>query len=369
MQILPSLVSGGVERGTVEMARAIAEQGWRSLVVSNGGAMVSQLSRHSEHILLPVHRRNPLAILSNSKKLAALIRKENISLIHARSRAPAWSALLAARRCGIPFVTTFHGFYGRKGLFKQWYNSVMVKGDRVIAISDFIRDHILKHYDCAPERVITIHRGADLNLFSPKAIRPGVLAELSEKWQITSVTRPIILMPGRLTRWKGQHLLVDALARIKDIPFLALILGDDSGHPAYKEALEKQIYRLGLAEHVRFVGKTASMTEAYALSDLVVVPSIEPEAFGRVPVEAQAMGKLVIASDHGGARETVEQGETGFLFPPGDAAALAAVLKKTLELPQARREILGQQAQKHIEAHFTITRMQEKTLALYQSLL
>lgn len=371
LQILPALESGGVERGTVEIARALTQRGFGSYVVSSGGAMEVELIRAgTTHITLPVQKRDPISIWRNIAQLQRVIKEHNIKLVHARSRAPAWSAYYAAKRCGIPFVTTFHGFYGMEGRFKRYYNSVMARSAKVIAISHFIRDYILRYYpECASDDIEIIHRGADLALFNPQAVSAHRISELSTKWNLTEEPRPVILLPGRLTRIKGHRLLIKALSRIRDREFVALFVGSSHGRDSYVQELENTIIKSGLEGRVRFVGKTPHMTEAYALADIIVVPTTIPEAFGRVPVEAQAMGKLVIAADHGGAQETIINGETGFLVPPNDSDALARQIDAVLKLSDEKRARISTDAMQHVRQHFSITQMQEKTLAVYESLL
>lgn len=371
LQILPELVSGGVERGTVEIARALNQQGWGNIVVSAGGPMESALAHTgATHIKLPVDSKKPLQIYRNIAALEKVIRKHKVNIVHARSRAPAWSAYFAAKRTGATFMTTFHGFYGTHGMFKKHYNSVMVRGTKVIAISEFIRDHILRNYPACPaQRIEVIHRGADLAAFHPDAVTPGILGQLSDEWRLTEQHVPVILLPGRITRWKGQDVFIRALSKIRDRQFIALLVGEVGGHSGYRQEIEELIRQKGLQSHVRFVGKTSHMTEAYALSDIVVVPSTAPEAFGRVPVEAQAMGKLVIAADHGGVQETVIHGETGFLVPPGDITALAQMILNALMMPPEARQQIGVAARQHVSEHFSIETMQHKTLSLYASLL
>lgn len=371
LQIVPEMVSGGVERGTVEIARAIQAQGWGNLAVSAGGPMLSQLAHAgARHITLPVSRKHPWVMYGNIAKLEAIIREHHVSLVHARSRVPAWAGYFAAKRTGVPFITTFHGVYGTKGLFKKQYNSVMTRGAKVIAVSRYIRDHILREYPACPaQRIEVIHRGADLNSFHPELVTPGILAELSDRWRISDRHAPIILMPGRLTRWKGHHVLLEALSRLSSLEFLVLIVGDANNHPAYRAELEQLVARYRLEGKVQFVGHTPHMTEAYALSDLVVCPSIEPEAFGRVPVEAQAMGKPIIATNHGGACETVVDGVTGFLVEPNHAPSLAERIGFLLKSGAAQRESMGQAGLLHVHEHFSIETMQRKTIAVYESLL
>lgn len=371
LQILPALESGGVERGTVEIASALCQHGFGSYVISSGGALEGQLKRTgSTHVTLPVKGRNPLAIWGNISRIQRIIKEHNIKLIHARSRAPAWSAYYAAQRCGIPFVTTFHGVYGMENRLKHYYNSVMVRGAKTIAISQYVRDYILRHYpECDSSRIEVIHRGADLALFQPQAVSPQRIADLASKWHLTDEQRPIIMLPARLTRLKGHVLLIKALSRIRNRDFIALFVGSDTGREAYANELNAAITACKLEGRVRCVGSTPYMSEAYALADIVVVPTTVPEAFGRVPVEAQAMGKIVVAADHGGMQETIMHNETGFLVTPNDSEALAMQLLKALDLPDARRAAISAAAMQHVQRNFSITQMQEQTLSVYEGLL
>lgn len=370
LQILPALNSGGVERGTVEISQAIVKAGWRSVVASSGGPMIAGVAYSGgEHVKLPLKSKSPMQIIKNIRLLTDLIDKYEVDIVHARSRAPAWSAYYAAKAAGVPFVTTFHGVYSSRNLFKQKYNAVMVKGQKVIAVSQYVKEHILRDYDCDAEKISLIHRGADLSLFSHDKVTPGCLEELARTWRLPDDNVPVILMPGRLTRWKGHEVLIRALAKLPHRNFLCILLGDDSGHPTFKQEMAQLIPSLNLEEYVRIAPNTKFMTEAYALCDMVVVPSTNPEAFGRVPVEAQAMGKLVIATNHGGFTETVIHNETGFLVEPKNVEDLSATLKFALELTPEQRSIMGKRGQHFVYENYSLQKMQEKTLDLYASLL
>ncbi len=370
LQILPSLHSGGVERGTIELSEAVSEAGWKSIVVSSGGPLVANLNYHkAEHITLPVKSKHPLVVIKNIGRLARLIREKNVSLVHARSRAPAWSAYYAALQTNTPFVTTFHGVYGTKGFGKKKYNSIMTKGDRVIAVSEYIFNHITETYGTHPYKIRIIPRGADINHFHPDKVTGARIAELAQQWRINDDHAPIIFIPARITRWKGHEILIRALATLEDKEFLCIMAGNDMEHPDYREEMEALIRTLGLEGKARFAPPTHYMAEAYMLSDLVVAPSIEPEAFGRVPAEAQAMGKIIIAADHGGARETVKDKKTGFLVPPNDHVELAQKIAHVLELPHEMKGIMGKDAMEHIHRHFTAEHMRARTLELYKELL
>lgn len=368
LQILPSLQSGGVERGTIEIARAIINKGWKALVVSSGGPMVPHLlATGAEHITLPVASKNPFVMWLNSKRLEKLIRKRGVNIIHARSRAPAWSAYWATQKTGCRFVTTFHGYYGLQNAAKQRYNSVMTRGERVIAISHFIASHIRENYGAAAERIRIIQRGVDLKLFHANTHSPERMVKLAREWHLPD-DLPVILFPGRLTRWKGQDVFIRALQQIPHRHFFAVILGDDKGHGTYRAELEKLITDSGLDGHVRIIPHTQQMTDAYRLARFVVATSVDPEPFGRVVLEAQAMGKPVIATNQGGPQETVVPNETGWLVVPGDAQALSAVINYALSMGDDEMRWMSDQAVVNA-TKFSVDAMCEKTLSVYQELL
>lgn len=369
LQVLPALVAGGVERGTVEMAAAIAEAGGRSLVASAGGPMVREITRAGgEHITLPLATRNPFHIRANIDRLVEVIRREHVDLVHARSRAPAWSAWFATRRTGTHFLTTFHGTYSHQNLFKRAYNAVMTKGEKVIAISSFIAGHIRKVYGVPASRIEIIPRGVDISRFDPDKVTAERLVKLAGIWRMPD-GQPVIMLPGRLTRWKGQLTMIEAMARLGRKDVRCVLVGDDQGRAAYRHELEQAIDRLGLNEVVRILDHCSDMPSAYKLTDVVVSASTDPEAFGRVVIEAQAMGRPVIATNHGGAKETVVEGETGWLVPPGDPEALAEALRRVLALNETQRKTIAERAIAHIRANYTTATMCAKTLDVYNAVL
>ena len=368
LQVLPTLRSGGVERGTIEMAQAIKKAGGKAIVASEGGAMVSQLSRSDIlHVHLPLASKNPFTIWRNSKRLARLIKKYEIDVIHARSRAPAWSAWLATQGTACKFMTTFHGTYGLKGRFKPWYNSIMTRGERVIAISHFIAEHIMAHYILDAARIRIIHRGVDLKMFNPFTHSPHRMIEITKEWRLPE-DLPLILFPGRITRWKGQDVFLRALAALPHRNFFAVILGDDKGHVTFREELEQMIVTLGLEGHVRLARHTHYISEAYMLARVVVATSVEPEAFGRVVLEAQAMGKPVIATNQGGPQETVVHDVTGWLIEPGNDEVLSHCIHHALTLDDDSLHWMAEQAIVHAR-QFSLEMMCEKTLGVYKELL
>ena len=369
LQVLPSLHTGGVERGTIEVADAITRAGGTALVASAGGRLVPTLLRTgARHFQLPLMTKDPLGIARNVGRLRRLIRAERVSLVHARSRAPAWSALPAARREGVPFVTTFHGAYGESGLpGKRLYNSVMARGDRVIAISRFIAALVESRHVVGPDRLRLIPRGVDPAVFDPAAVGAGRIARLSAAWRLPDGA-PVVMLPGRLTRWKGARVLLDAMALIDRTDAICVLVGSPQS-AGFTAELTRHATALGLSDRLRFTGECDDMPAALMLADAVIHASTRPEPFGRTVVEAQAMARPVIASDAGGAVETVEQDVSGWRVPPGNPLALASVLNYVLALPAEDRATHGDRARAAVLARFTTAAMQSATLAVYRELL
>ena len=371
MQVLPALVTGGVERGTVDVACAIADAGWISVVVSAGGPMEYELVRHGvKHINLPVDVKTPWGIYFNIGSLVKVIEDFGVDIVHARSRAPAWSAYKAAEKTGTNFITTFHGTYnlGPFGI-KRWYNSIMTRGRKVIAISDFIASHIVSNYGLEnTDKIRIIPRGIDIDRFDPQHVSPERMIQLAKLWRLPDGV-PVIMLPGRVTRWKGQSVLIEAIAKLKHRPVRCLLVGSDKGKEDYRSELENLAAKLGLTDCVHVVGDCNDMPAAYMLTDVVVSASTDPEAFGRVMVEAQAMGRPIVASDHGGAKETVLEGQTGFLTQPGDAQALAQAIDQVLDMTGEERENQAAIAINHARSNFTKQAMCRATLDVYSELL
>ena len=368
LQVLPSLETGGVERGTVEVTEAVARAGWEALVASAGGRMVAEVERAGgRHVTLGLTTKSPLGILGNARALARLIGGQGVSIVHARSRAPGWSAFLAARRAGVRFVTTYHGAYGEDLPFKRRYNAVMAKGERVIVASRFMAKLVENRHGVDPARIRLIPRGIDPEAFDP-AIRPERVERLRRTWELPDGA-PVVMLPGRLTGWKGQGLLIDAAARLARSDARVVLVGSDQGRTAYTEGLRQRAAALGLADRLHLTGQCDDMQAALLLADVVVHASTEPEAFGRVVIEAQAMGRPVIAVDLGGPAETVEDGATGWLVPPGDPLALATAINRVLALPEEARRTIGAQARAAVLIHCTTAAMQSATLGVYREVL
>jgi len=373
LQIIPALDAGGAERTTIEVAGALAREGLAALVASQGGRLEPDLAKAGGALIrLPVAAKNPVAILANAFKLARIVRARNVKLIHARSRAPAWSAFMAARMTGVPFVATYHGIYNARSALKRLYNSVMARADAVIANSEWTAAHIQDEYGFAPKRLAVIPRGVDLALFDPGGVAPERVATLRASWKAADGMR-IVLLPGRLTRWKGQHVFVEALSQLAERGALAgvcaVIAGDPQGRDDYAAGLADAIVENALADVAMIAGHVADMPAAYLAADIVVSASTDPEAFGRVAAEAQAMGRAVIATDHGGARETVLPDVSGLLIPPGDAAALAGALGTLLARDADALAAMGAAGRRHIATGYTVERMCADTLLLYRALI
>ncbi len=374
LQIIPELDAGGAERTTLDITKALIASGYRALVATEGGRLERDLMlAGGELIRAHMASKKPHRIIANAAVIARIIRTQNISVVHARSRAPAWSALIAARLTGAAFVTTYHGIYNAKGPLKRWYNSVMARGDAVIANSEWTARHILATYRFQPKNLTIIPRGMDLDYFDPRRVSAERVATMRDWWLAKDGQR-VILLPGRLTRWKGQLVFVRALARMKRDGRLppgvrAVIAGAMQGRNSYVSEIIGTIEENGLRDVVVVSDHVTDMAAAYLAADVVVSASTDPEAFGRVPAEAAAMGRPVIATDHGGARETVRSGETGLLVTPGSATALAEALRDLLARSPADLAAMGAKGRALIERNFTVERMCADTLEVYRPLI
>ncbi len=375
MQILPALESGGVERGTIDIAKALKKANFEPIVVSSGGVMVYQLREAGiQHITLPVHSKNLFTIFFNIKRIVKLIQSNNVDIVHVRSRVPMWSAYFACKKTGTKLVSTVHGTYSlgifkfKSSMLKKIYNSVMLEADRVIAVSYFIKDYLVKNYKgFLPEHVTVIRRGAELGYFNYAKVSKSRIIDLSKKWNLPE-DKKIILMPARFTAWKGHEFLIEALTKVK-CDFCCVMVGSDHGHVSFREKIENKIIKANLAGKVKIVGICKDMPTAYAISHLVVCPSVKPEAFGRVAIEAQASSRIIIATKIGGALETVIEGETGFLVDVGDSDKLAELIEKVLEMPKAEADVMGINARRNVEENFSNEAMCNETLNVYRSLL
>jgi glycosyltransferase involved in cell wall biosynthesis len=370
LQILPALEQGGVERGTIEIACALKNAGIENAVISSGGAMVKELDALGvKHFTIDAKSKNPITMHFNANKIAKIAKEGGFTLMHVRSRAPAWSVLKASKITGIPMLATYHGIYGTKpAVFKLPYNRVMLKGVGVIAVSNWVKRHIMETYGIDEDFITLIHRGADTSKFVPNAISKEKCDEFRASLGI-DVGKTLITLPGRLTSWKGQEVLLEALSLMKSKDIACLLVGSDQGRKEYSSRLHEMAKALEDKVKVAFLEKTSNMPLVYASSDIVVsASSSQPEAFGRVIPEAQACGRLTVATAHGGACETIEDGVTGFLVPPGDAKALAIKLDEVIALPSNKKEEVRIRSVQSVRDNFSTQKMCESTINLYKKI-
>lgn len=378
LQAVPRLETGGSEQSTLEIVQALARAGAKALVATEGGRMATAVTQAGGEIIpLPMASKNPLTILANARRLEEIVNARSVTLVHARSRAPAWSAFLATRRTKRPFVTTYHGAYSSRVPFKMLYNSVMARGDRVIANSHYTARLIAGRHRVPPEHMRVIYRGIDLSRFEPEEISPARVRSLQVAWGVAEGQK-IILHAARLSRWKGQADVVEAARRLRDAGQLGdavvIFAGDTQGRDEYREEIEAQIRDAGLRDSVRLVGHCDDIPAAFSLAAVAIIASTRAETFGRTSIESQAAGCPVIVTDVGAAPENVippSSGEnfTGWVVPIADPAALAASLAEALSLSDETRAAIGQRARAHVASQFTLREMQRATLAVYDELL
>ena len=370
LQVLPELNQGGVELGTIQIAEALVEAKIDNYVASAGGRMKSKLNKLGvEHLTLPLKSKNPFVMYKNALKLASFIKEKGINIVHARSRAPAWSAYWAAKKAGVHFMTTFHGTYGLgpKGI-KKIYNKIMTMGEKVIVISSHIKNHVMENYHTPEDKLVFIHRCVDVEKFNPEEISAERLKSMIEEHNLPT-DKKIILLIGRLTHWKGQELLIDALAKLKNRgDFHCVFTGDDQGRVKYTEGLLEKINNYGMMGQYTFIRHTDDVPALMKACDIVVSASLDPEAFGRIAAEGEAMGKIVIASNIGGSLDNLKDGITGRHFISGDADDLAKKIEWALDLPESERQRIAQAAEKFVKENFTKQIMCDKTLTVYRNL-
>jgi glycosyltransferase involved in cell wall biosynthesis len=371
LQVVPELNAGGVERTTVEIASALSANAHKAHVACEGGRMEDELASAGGILhRIKLASKNPLSLRKNTRALINLIKEHKIDLIHARSRAPAWAAKAAANAAGIPFITTYHGIYNSNSKLKRRYNAIMTKGEVVIANSNFTKNHIINEHGTDTDRILVIPRGVDMDVFDPAEVKRTDIKAMRDEWGISG-KRKILLLPGRLTRWKGQLVAIDAMAELKENGIEAdlVLLGDAQGREDYVTELEAKIGSLELQDQVFIATHTQNMPAAYAAADIVISASTDPEAFGRVSAEAQAMERLVVASNHGGSTETIVNGETGFLVTPRDAAALANGIASVLAISPRERKQMAKKARTRIGQEFSASALQDATLSVYESVI
>lgn len=370
LQVLPELGQGGVELGTIEIASELQKRGIENYVASEGGRMEYNLERIKvKHFTLPLKTKNIFKMYLNSLRLARIIKKYGITIVHARSRAPAWSAYWAAKRCGVHFVTTFHGTYGLGPWgIKKFYNKIMTYGERVIAISNHIKQHILKNYKTDESKIRLIHRCVNMENFNVETTSAERMIKYLEDNNIPE-DKPIVTLIGRLTNWKGQKLLIEALHLIDNEDFFCVIIGDDQGRKKYSSELRKMIANYNMTDRFLFIRNVKDIPAAMMVSDVVLSTSIEPEAFGRIAIEGQAMGRVVVASNIGGSVETVIDGVTGRLYESTSVQALSEAIDWALHLSTDEREKIGAAGIKNVKEHFTKQIMCDKTIEVYKELI
>ena len=376
LQVIPRLGYGGAETGCYDLAHYLYEQKCKSYIVTSGGELLEYIDKKKVKLIkLPVHSKNPILIIINSIILAVLILFLNISIVHARSRAPAWSCYIATKLTARKFVTTFHGTYNFKSSIKKFYNSIMVKSDLLIAGSNFIFSHISENYKRflnSKKKFLVIFRGINTEYFDADTIKLKNVEKLKNSWKIEE-NKKIILLPGRLTAWKGQEMFIEAinLFQLKnpELDYVAVILGNDQGRTVYRKKLERLVQQFNLTQKIKFVDNCRDMPLAYHISDVIVSSSIEPEAFGRVSVEAQAMKKPIIASNIGGSKETVIDNKTGLLFDSGNPKSLCDKLDEIIKLDSLTLDLMGREGRKNVINRFNIDKMCLNTYSEYKKLI
>ncbi|MFT6332337.1 MAG: glycosyltransferase involved in cell wall biosynthesis [Lentimonas sp.] len=381
LQVLPALNSGGVERGVIDVAIAAKNAGFKSIVVSNGGAMTQDLKENKiHHIQIPLHSKNPVTMFFNIGRINKIIRNHQVDLIHIRSRAPAWVAYLSwlQFRKTVKIISTVHGSYSLNFVnkclskLKLKYNSVMVKPKFIIAVSGFIKNYIFDNYskmeDLSDKEMRVIHRGADVDYFNKNEVEEKRVEELRKNWKIPK-DKTILMLPARMSGWKGHEFLINALKKLEKQDFMCLMVGNTIGHEKFTTILEDKIRKNGLENKVKIVGQAKDMPAAYLVADVIISASTKPEAFGRIAIEAGAMEKIIVATNIGGSLETVIDGETGFLVKNNDVDDLAEKIDLVLNLKKSEKEKIQKKASKHIRENFSNKKMLDKTIEFYHSIL
>jgi len=383
MQILPSLISGGVERGVIDISKAVDKAGFESIVVSNGGPMMQQFNGSKvKHIKLPLHSKNPFTIYFNIKRLAKIIIEYKVDLVHIRSRSPGWSTYFACKKIAktkqIKMISTVHGshslnLFGKKiSKWKLQYNAIMLKPKFIIAVSNSIKNYIYQNYsvvdDFANKKIEVIHRGVDLDYFCNNKVLQSRIVQLVEKWDLPD-DKQIIMLPARITGWKGHEFLISALAKVRNQNFFCIMVGSMQGHEKFAKKLEQKIKENNLEGKIKIVGETKDMPAAYLVCDMVISSSVRPEAFGRIAIEAGAMGRIIIATNIGGSLETVIDGQTGFLVEVNNVNKLSEIIDKVLTMEKAHKEEIQHRAIEHISSNFSNQKMTDKTIEFYRQIL
>ena len=367
-QILPALNTGGVERGVIEVSKSLVDNNFKSIVISSGGHMETQLRRTgSIHYTLDVNSKNPMKWRKIRKKLKFILEKEKVDLIHFCSRAPAWIGFPLGIILDIPVITSVHMRFRKSNYFKKIYNSILTRGDAIIAISNHIEMSIKSIFPKVSNKIKLIHRGVDLNLFDANKIKPARIIAQSKLIGIKD-SIPVIVMAARPALWKGYLVLFEALSKVKN-NFQCVLIGAGDGNQKFQQQLINRIIKFNLEGKIKLVKSSRDIQAAMILGDIVVMPSVTPEPFGRIIVEAQALGKIPIAFDHGGASETIIDGKTGFLAEANNASSLAEKISFALSLKDSKRQKMGEYSKKFVSKNFSHDRMCNLTISLYKQCL
>lgn len=376
LQIIPNMEIGGAERTVLEITSFLKDTNFSSLVLTSGGKLIDDLERANiEVIKLKIDKKNPYSIIKNFFLFIKIFREKKINLVHVRSRAPAWSAIFAAKKLGIPVLTTWHGHVSNSSFIKKIYNSIMLKGDAVIANSIYTAENISKIYGINKSKIDIIPRGVDVNNFKKSDINSHEIAKIKENWRIFDKEKVIILLPARLTKWKGHEVAIEAINLLKGESFfkniVCLFAGEQKNSQKYIHNLNRLISSYSLEKKIRLIGKVENMPLAYHASDVILSPSIEPEPFGRIPIEAQASGKIIISCDAGAVKDTIKSGKnfTGFKAIPNNSESLADKIKIALKMENEEIQSMQKRAIMNVKNNFSLESMCKKTLEVYNRLL
>lgn len=376
LQIIPNMEIGGAERTVLEITSFLKDTNFSSLVLTSGGKLIDDLERANiEVIKLKIDKKNPYSIIKNYFLFIKIFREKKINLVHVRSRAPAWSAIFAAKKLGIPVLTTWHGHVSNSSFIKKIYNSIMLKGDAVIANSIYTAENISKIYGINKSKIDIIPRGVDVNNFKKSDINSHEIAKIKENWKIFDKEKVIILLPARLTKWKGHEVAIEAINLLKGESFfkniVCLFAGEQKNSEKYIHNLNRLISSYSLEKKIRLIGKVENMPLAYHASDVILSPSIEPEPFGRIPIEAQASGKIIISCDAGAVKDTIKSGKnfTGFKAIPNNSESLADKIKIALKMENEEIQGMQKRAIMNVKNNFSLESMCKKTLEVYNRLL
>ena len=376
LQIIPNMEIGGAERTVLEITSFLKDKEFSSLVLTSGGKLIGELEKENiEVIKLKIDKKNPYSIIKNFFLFIKIFREKKINLVHVRSRAPAWSAIFAAKKLGIPVLTTWHGHVSNSSFIKKIYNSIMLKGDAVIANSIYTAENISKIYGINKSKIDIIPRGVDVNNFKKSDINSHEIAKIKENWKIFDKEKVIILLPARLTKWKGHEVAIEAINLLKGESFfkniVCLFAGEQKNSEKYIHNLNRLISSYSLEKKIRLIGKVENMPLAYHASDVILSPSIEPEPFGRIPIEAQASGKIIISCDAGAVKDTIKSGKnfTGFKAIPNNSESLADKIKIALKMENEEIQGMQKRAIMNVKNNFSLESMCKKTLEVYNRLL